>query len=108
MEMTQERATKLHNIINKDIQSRLVFAGFDAEKNPVVRSQMIYNALSQAVQSRIDLLHLDDATGGWSLKSLGLTLGQFAGVPFVLPSVSFGRTSYTQSVNLRQTTHTIA
>ena len=63
---------------------------------------MIYNALTQAIQSRIDLLHLDDATGGWSLKSLGLTLGSFAGVPFILPSISFGRTSYTQSVKLEQ------
>ncbi len=70
MELTQERATKIHEAINRDIQNRLMLAGFDTETNPVIRSQMIYNALTQAIQSRIDLLQLDDATGGWSLKSL--------------------------------------
>ncbi len=78
MEPIQDRVRKLNDIINDDIQRRLIIAGFGTEENPLIRSQMIYNALAQAVQSRIDLLHLDDATGGWSLKSLGLSLGSFA------------------------------
>lgn len=72
--MTRERAKKLHEVINTDIQNRLLIAGFEGEANPVVKSQMIYNALSQAVNARTNLLGLDDATGGWSLKSLGLAL----------------------------------
>ena len=108
MEMTQERVNNLHTAINTDIQNRLAFAGYGKETNPVIRSQMIYNALAQAIQSRIDLLHLDDATGGFSLSSLGLTLGQFSGVPFILPSISFSRTSYTQSLKLQESQRSIA
>ena len=89
MEPTRARIESLDKAINADIQNRLSLAGFDTETNSVIRAQMIYNALSQAVQSRIDRLHLDDATGGWSLKSLGLSLGSFSGVPFILPSISF-------------------
>ena len=102
--LTQGRATAINTIINTDIQNRLQFAGFDHETNPLIRSQMIYNALGQAVQSRIDQFHLDDATGGWSLKSLGLTLGSFAGVPFILPTVSFGKLAYTRTLQTRETT----
>ncbi len=47
MEMTQDRAQKLNDAINTDIQNRLIIAGYGKEQNPIVRSQMIYNALSQ-------------------------------------------------------------
>ncbi len=99
-EMTQGRAQALHNAINTEMQARLSVMGFDTEKNPTVRSQMIYDALKGTIAERIDRLHLDDATGGWSLKSLGLTLGSFAGVPFLLPSVSIGKLQYTQRLHL--------
>lgn len=102
MELTQSRAINLHTAIDKDIQNRLDVMGFDAEENPAVRAQMIYNALSQAIGSRVDLTNLDMATGGWSMKTLGLTLGQYAGIPFILPSISFGRTSYTHNVSVRE------
>ncbi len=102
--LTQDRAKAINTIINTDIQNRLQFAGFDHETNPLIRSQMIYNALGQAVQSRIDQFHLDDATGGWSLKSLGIVLGSFAVVPFILPTASFGRLTYTRTLQTRETT----
>ena len=100
-EMTQSRAQALHNAINTEVQARLSVMGFDTEENLTVRSQMIYDALKGTIADRIDRLHLDDATGGWSLKSLGLTIGSFADVPFLLPSMSIGKLQYTQSLQIQ-------
>ncbi len=59
------------------------------------------------MNARTNLIGLDDATGGWSFKSLGLTLGSFVGVPFIIPHASISRTTYAETARVERSKETI-
>jgi hypothetical protein len=45
-------------------------SSFDKETNPLIREQMIKEAMRRAIQDRVDAVNFDVSSGGWSLSQI--------------------------------------